>query len=128
MTDIGFEVEQVALIARDLPIVLARRLSPQEFTIIESSTLGGCCVAHSLDATRWTSAAAFHEAVRSALSFPEHYANNLASWIDSLSELDVPDEGGALLVFRGYDIFARAEPALAQIVLDSIESASRRFL
>ncbi len=83
---------------------------------------------HSLDATRWSSAAAFHADVKRALAFPDYYGNNLAAWIDCLAELDVPDDGGVVLALRGYDIFARAEPDLAQIVLDSIESTSRRFL
>ncbi len=52
MNPIGFEVEQVAMIAQDLPIVLARRLAPDPFLIIETSTLGGCCVAQSLEIPR----------------------------------------------------------------------------
>ena len=52
MMPIGFEVEQVALIAQDLPVVLARRLSAQNFTIVESSTLGGCCVWRFLEIPR----------------------------------------------------------------------------
>jgi hypothetical protein len=31
-------------------------------------------------------------------------------------------------VFRGYDAFAKSQPHLAQTILDSIESTSRRFL
>jgi hypothetical protein len=42
--------------------------------------------------------------------------------------LAVPDESGMLLVFRRFDVFAKAQPSLAQTILDSIESTSRRFL
>ncbi len=83
---------------------------------------------HELDAALWSAPAAFHEAAKRALSFPSHYANNLASWIDCLAELPVPDDGGMLLVFRRYDAFSRNQPQLAQTILDSIETTSRRFL
>ncbi len=83
---------------------------------------------HSLDASRWDNAPAFHAEVKRVLGFPDYYANNLASWLDALAELDVPMDGGLVMMFKGFERFARAEHDLAQIVLDSIESASRRFL
>jgi hypothetical protein len=83
---------------------------------------------HELDALNWKSPADFHADVQRVLSFPQHYAKNLASWVDCLPELQVPDEGGMLLVMRRYDVFAKAQPSLAQTILDSIESTSRRFL
>jgi hypothetical protein len=36
-----FEVEQAVMIARDLPVVLARLLSAADFTLSAESTLGG---------------------------------------------------------------------------------------
>ncbi|HEX8945023.1 MAG TPA: barstar family protein [Gemmatimonadaceae bacterium] len=83
---------------------------------------------HELDAGAWKDPAAFHTDAQRALSFPSYYAKNLASWIESLAELPVPDESGTALVFRRYDAFARVQPQLAQTILDSIESTSRRFL
>ena len=83
---------------------------------------------HELSASGWTSADAFHADAQRVLGFPAHYSKNLASWIDCLAELDVPDESGTALVFRRYDAFAKAQPHLAQTILDSIESTSRRFL
>ena len=85
-------------------------------------------VIHELNCTTWTSPTEFHAEAKRVLSFPDYYAKNLASWVDCLPELPVPDESGMLLVFRRYDVFARAEPQLAQTILDSIESTSRRFL
>lgn len=83
---------------------------------------------HELNASAWDSAAAFHADAQRVLGFPSHYSRNLASWIDCLAELEVPDESGTALVFRRYDAFAKAQPQLAQTVLDSIESTSRRLL
>jgi hypothetical protein len=83
---------------------------------------------HELNAAGWTTPLEFHAEAQRALSFPAYYAKNLASWIDCLGELAVPDESGMLLVFRRYDVFARAQPQLAQTILDSIETTSRRFL
>jgi RNAse (barnase) inhibitor barstar len=83
---------------------------------------------YTLDAASWTSVADFHAAARRELAFPEYYSANLASWIDCLGELDVPEDGGVVLQFRHFDAFARAEPQFAHTLLDSIESTSRRFL
>ena len=85
-------------------------------------------VAHELNAGTWDTPQAFHTEAKRVLGFPDYYAKNLASWVDCLPELPVPDDGGMALVFRQYDAFARAEPRLAQTILDSIESTSRRFL
>ena len=81
-----------------------------------------------LDAGGWASPDAFHADVQRVLGFPSYYARNLASWVDCLAEIQVPDESGMAIVFRRYDSFAKAQPRLAQTVLDSIESTSRRFL
>lgn len=85
-------------------------------------------VIHELNGAEWTTPDAFHGDVQRGLGFPEYYGKNLASWVDCLPEIQVPDEGGVVLVFRRYDVFAKAHPSLAQTILDSIESTSRRFL
>lgn len=83
---------------------------------------------YALDAISWTSASDFHADAKRSLALPAHYVANLASWIDCLGDLEVPRDGGVALQFRHFDAFARAEPRFAQTLLDSIESASRRFL
>ena len=83
---------------------------------------------HTLDALRWSSQADFHADARRALELPAHYGGNLAAWIDWLGDLDVPQEGGVAFELRHYDAFARAQPQFAHTLLDSLESASRRFL
>ena len=83
---------------------------------------------YTLDAALWQSAADFHAAARREFAFPDYYVANLASWIDCLGELDVPHEGGVVMQFRHFDAFSRADPQFAHTLLDSIESASRRFL
>jgi RNAse (barnase) inhibitor barstar len=85
-------------------------------------------VVHELDAAGWKSPADFHTDAQRVLSFPSHYTKNLASWIDCIAEIAVPDEGGMAIVFRRYDTFAKAQPQLAQTILDSLETTSRRFL
>ena len=83
---------------------------------------------YTLEAARWPSAADFHGAARRVFAFPDYYTANLASWIDCLGELEVPHEGGVVMQFRHFDAFSRADPQFAHTLLDSIESASRRFL
>jgi RNAse (barnase) inhibitor barstar len=84
--------------------------------------------AYNLDAAAWKSPADFHVAAKRELALPDHYTGNLASWIDCLGDLDVPRDGGVVLQVRHFDVFARVEPRFAHTLLDSIESASRRFL
>ena len=83
---------------------------------------------YTLDAAHWKSVADFHGAAKRELAFPDYYVANLASWIDCLGELEIPHDGGVVIQFRHFDAFARAEPSFAHTLLDSIESASRRFL
>ena len=49
MTVARFEVEQVVMIARDLPVVVARLLSAANLALTEESTLNGCPVAQFLE-------------------------------------------------------------------------------
>lgn len=80
------------------------------------------------DCARWDSAAAMHQDLKRVLGFPAYYGNNLAALIDSLAELPVPDRGGTVLQLRRFDAFARRERALAQTLLDVLETTSRGYL
>ena len=81
-----------------------------------------------LDANGWTNAAAFHQDVKRVLAFPAHYANNLASLVDCLSEMEIPAGGAVAVQMRRYDRFVKADAHLAWSVLDALESTSRRLL
>jgi RNAse (barnase) inhibitor barstar len=84
--------------------------------------------AYTLDAATWKTPADFHAAARLELSLPDYYTANLAAWIDCLGDIHIPQEGGVVIQFRHFDAFTRADPRFAHTLLDSIESASRRFL
>lgn len=84
--------------------------------------------AYTLDAANWKTPADFHADARRELAFPDYYTANLASWLDCLGDLDIPRDGGVVMQLRHFDAFARVEPRFAHTLLDSIESASRRFL
>ena len=81
-----------------------------------------------MDAGQWTSPPDFHTEAQRVLGFPSFYAKNLAAWLDFLGELAVPDESGAVIIFRRFDAFARSQPQFAHTLLDSVETTSRRFL
>ena len=83
---------------------------------------------HEMNGATWQTPQDFHAEAQRVLSFPSYYSKNLASWIDCLGELPVPDESGTVIVFRRFDAFARSQGPLAQTILDSIETTSRRFL
>lgn len=84
--------------------------------------------AYMLDAATWKSPADFHADVKREMELPDYYSANLASWIDCLGDLEVPQEGGVVVQLRHFDAFAAIQPHFAHTLLDSIESASRRFL
>lgn len=83
---------------------------------------------HVLDAATWRSAAEVHDEVKRELALPDGYGRNLAALVDSLTELEVPEDGGFGLVVRHFDAFARLEPAFATALLEALESASRHHL
>ena len=83
---------------------------------------------YTLDAAHWKVPADFHADAKRELALPEYYAANLAAWLDCLGELDIPETGGVVVQIRHFDAFARIDPHFAHTLLDSIESASRRFL
>jgi RNAse (barnase) inhibitor barstar len=81
-----------------------------------------------LDANAWKDARAFHEDVKRVFAFPNHYAHNLASLVDALTELEIGPGGAVAVQIRRYDRFVKAEPHLAWSVLDALETTSRRLL
>ena len=83
---------------------------------------------YEMDAGSWTTTAEAHAAIAARLEFPSYYGANLAALVDCLGELRMPAAGGAALIFRRYDLFARREPAFATALLEAIESTSRHFL
>jgi hypothetical protein len=83
---------------------------------------------YEFDCSTWTSSDALHEDLRRTFDFPDWYGRNLDAFNDSLSDLAVPNVGGAALVFSKYDLFAAALPNIAWHTLDIIATNSRRFL
>jgi RNAse (barnase) inhibitor barstar len=81
-----------------------------------------------VDALAWTSAKDMHQALATALTFPDHYGRNLDALNDCLSDVDVPDAGGLVLVFRRFDAFATLDRKVADGLLDILAWNARRFL
>lgn len=81
-----------------------------------------------LDCRGWTTEAAAHATLVSALEFPDYYGRNLDAFNDCLSELHVPDEAGRVLVLTRYDVPAAAIPRFAAVLLDIVASQARRKL
>ena|SRR5882762_5421297 len=91
---------------------------------------------HSIDCTTWISKEAMHDSLRDAFSFPEYYGKNLDAFRDCMSDLDVPDEGGVVIVLMSYDEYASSLGYVsifsgvseAQIILDILVETSRYML
>jgi hypothetical protein len=85
-----------------------------------------------LDASGWTTEDAFHADIAEALDFPDYYGRNLDALNDCLRDVmcgdyGVPrDSAGVVLAFAHYDVFARACPREAHLVLDILADHARR--
>src|SRR5437764_674526 len=75
-------------------------------------------VVHTFASRDWLIVDDLHTDVSVSLGFPDWYGRNLHAFSDSLSDIDVPADGGVVLVFTGYDVFTVRHPEVAQIVLD----------
>jgi RNAse (barnase) inhibitor barstar len=83
---------------------------------------------HTMDATGWQDKADFHCAVAQALNFPDYYGQNLDALNDCLRDLDVPQDGGTVLVLLHYNAFASNNDDYAKAVLDVFATACWYFL
>ncbi|HTB72366.1 MAG TPA: barstar family protein [Polyangiaceae bacterium] len=80
------------------------------------------------DCRTWSDQRAMHVAMATTLSFPEYYGMNLNAMSDCISDLEIPVEGGLVLVFSGFDSFSSRYGHVAQGVLDLLADNARRFL
>lgn len=82
---------------------------------------------HEFDCTTWVSQSDFHDALSATLKFPDYYGRNIAAFNDCLGDIEIPEEGGTVLVFHRFDRFAAYESEFAEWVLDDIQQNSRRL-
>jgi hypothetical protein len=83
---------------------------------------------HDICASKWGNSLECYSALAKSLSFPAHFGHNLDALNDCLSEVDVPESGGAVIVLRGYEKFVQADPDVAQALLEIIAGNARSFL
>lgn len=87
-----------------------------------------------LDTHSWRAEPDVHGAIAAALEFPDYYGGNLAALEDCLSDVAEaeyglrPEDTGLVLVFVGFDAFARRMPVLAQAIVDIFAKQSRTAL
>jgi RNAse (barnase) inhibitor barstar len=83
---------------------------------------------HRFDCRSWQTSTDMHLALATELGFPDYYGHNLHALNDCLSDLQIPDASGCVLVFLHYDQVTRHLPALAWPVLDILATQARSFL
>ena len=87
-----------------------------------------------MDAAQWTTPAEMHRDLAQALDFPAYYGHNLNALTDCMRDVVTHQYGwpekatGLVLVFTGYDGFAKRHPVVAQHVLDIMAIQSRNAL
>lgn len=91
---------------------------------------------YEFDCVKWKSEKVVHQDLKHVLRFPDHYGHNLDALSDCIGDLFIPEAGGAALVFRGFDAYARESGAkvtpwnrpYAEVILDILACASRFLL
>jgi RNAse (barnase) inhibitor barstar len=81
-----------------------------------------------LDCLTWSDPRAMHVAMATTLSFPEYYGMNLDAMNDCFSTLEIPADGGLVLVFSRFDSFSSRYRKMAHGILDILADHARRFL
>ena len=67
-------------------------------------------------------------AMAERLAFPDYFGRNLDAFNDCLSDVEIPPEGGLVLVLQDFNLFANACRPAAQALLDICATSSRHFL
>lgn len=80
------------------------------------------------DGTRLKTPDDFYAIAKDILSLPEYCGGNLDSLRDCLWSLDVPQEGGTVLVFSRFDVLWQRWRTFSFDLLDLLEEEARRFL
>ena len=71
----------------------------------------------------------FHRTIKKMLNFPAYYGENMSALSDCLLyNLNVPDEGGLVIVLKKFHILYEANESLAHEILERLDEASRRHL
>jgi hypothetical protein len=60
----------------------------------------------SFDCSVWYTENLMLEAFATGLEFPEYFGRNLNALNDCLSDIEISEDGGRVLIFHGYDLFA----------------------
>ena len=69
-----------------------------------------------------------HQNLKTALSFPEYYGENMNAFRDCLSDMYSKRYQGLILVFRSYDDFVAEDRSFSEAILESIAWESREWL
>jgi len=84
-------------------------------------------VLYRFDCQEWKTEQDFHHTMSQVLNFPDYYGHNLDAFNDCMLNLEIP-QGGCVLVFFHFDVFAQRFPQFSHSVLEIIEGSSRNFL
>jgi RNAse (barnase) inhibitor barstar len=82
----------------------------------------------SVDASQWDTEAQMHVDLARALDFPNYYGANIDAFTDCLFDLEIPEEGGRVVVFRHYEVAVARFPRVAQQLLDITAWQARKHL
>jgi RNAse (barnase) inhibitor barstar len=80
------------------------------------------------DCSEWDNKESLLLAIGEGLKFPDHFGQNLDALNDCLSDLEIPEASGRVIVLRDFDNVSDAMPAVAGVVLDILATNARRFL
>lgn len=62
---------------------------------------------HEFDGCNWRVEADFHDDLAKALQFPDYYGRNLNAFKDCMDDVEVPDDGGMVILIRNIEAVER---------------------
>lgn len=83
---------------------------------------------HEFNGANWRVEADFHDAVAETLSFPGYYGRNLDAFHDCMGDVEVPVEGGMVILIRNVDAVGLGEGQFLPVVLDILAATTRQKL
>ena len=83
---------------------------------------------HEFNGANWRVEGDFHDAVTEALSFPGYYGRNLDAFNDCMRDVEVPVEGGMVILIRNVDAVGLGDGQFLPVVLDILADTTRQKL
>jgi RNAse (barnase) inhibitor barstar len=85
-------------------------------------------VIHEFDGSKWRAEDDLYKDVAKALGYSGYFGRNLAAFSDCMLDVEVPDDGGMVILIRDIDAVERHDQQFLWDLLDILDHTTRRNL